>query len=86
MLLLLVNSFYTFNENELNDSFLAGCAKYTGGSLYYYPGFNAALAEDALKFADDLHHLLTRPIGLEAVLRVRATKGIISFYLFVYLR
>ncbi|KAI9350074.1 hypothetical protein DFJ73DRAFT_625330 [Zopfochytrium polystomum] len=55
---------------------LSGCAKFTGGSTYYFPGFNAARPEDAQKFSTELSHFLSRPIGLEAVLRVRASKGI----------
>ena len=57
---------------------VGGCAKYTGGSVYYYPNFNASKTEDALKFTQEFSHFLARPIGLEAVLRVRATKGIRS--------
>ncbi|KAJ3188766.1 COPII subunit [Gaertneriomyces sp. JEL0708] len=55
---------------------LSGCAKFTGGSVYYYPSFTAARSEDALKFAHEFSHFLSRPIGLEAVMRIRASKGI----------
>jgi protein transport protein SEC24 len=55
---------------------LAGCSKFTGGSIYYYPGFNAGRQEDAVKFTAELSHVLSRPLGLEAVLRVRASHGI----------
>ncbi|KAJ1555526.1 COPII subunit [Cladochytrium tenue] len=55
---------------------LNGCAKYTGGTLNYYPGFHAGRATDASRFATELaRHLSHRP-GLEAVLRVRATRGL----------
>jgi len=50
---------------------------FTGGSLFYYPDFNAARTEDAFKFASDLSRHLSHPFGLEAVLRVRASKGLI---------
>ncbi len=41
-----------------------------------HQGFNAARSEDATKFASEFSHYLHRPTGLEAVLRVRATKGL----------
>jgi protein transport protein SEC24 len=55
---------------------LAVAARYTGGSVHYYPGFNAVRSEDAFKFASELNHFLARPMGMEAVLRVRCSKGI----------
>ncbi|TPX31402.1 hypothetical protein SmJEL517_g05242 [Synchytrium microbalum] len=67
---------FLFSGQYMDLATLSGCAKYTGGSVYYYPGFNAARSEDALKFAQELSHFMGRPIGLEAVLRVRASKGI----------
>ena len=65
-----------------------GCAKHTGGSIYHYPGFNANRPEDSVKFSSEFSHFLSRPIGLEAVLRVRASKGIkmVSFYGNFFLR
>jgi protein transport protein SEC24 len=50
-------------------------SKYTGGNLYFYPAFNASRMEDLTQFRMDLSTFLSNPIGLEAVLRVRATKG-----------
>ncbi|TPX48602.1 hypothetical protein SeMB42_g02938 [Synchytrium endobioticum] len=67
---------FLFSGHYMDISTLSGCAKYTGGSVYYHPNFNASKSEDALKFTKELSHFLGRPIGLEAVLRVRATKGI----------
>lgn len=55
---------------------LGGATRYTGGSMFYYPNFNGARREDGEKFSKELRHLLSRPIGLEAVLRVRASRGI----------
>ncbi|KAI8063182.1 hypothetical protein BC940DRAFT_336035 [Gongronella butleri] len=49
---------------------------YTGGQTYYYPGFNASRSEDALKFAHELSELLSEQIGLEAVIRIRASRGL----------
>ncbi|CEP13329.1 hypothetical protein [Parasitella parasitica] len=49
---------------------------YTGGQTYYYPGFNASRSEDALKFAHEFSELLAEQIGLEAVIRIRASRGL----------
>jgi len=48
---------------------------YTSGQTYYYPAFNAARPEDALKFAREFGDVLAMPIMLEAVMRVRASRG-----------
>ena len=48
---------------------------YTSGQTYFYPAFNASKSEDALKFAHEFGTVLAMPIMLEAVMRVRATKG-----------
>jgi protein transport protein SEC24 len=53
---------------------LAVLSKYTGGSVYLYPGF--AAARDGVKFESELKHCLTRATAFEAVFRVRATRGI----------
>ncbi|KAI9267353.1 hypothetical protein BY458DRAFT_476039 [Sporodiniella umbellata] len=49
---------------------------YTGGQTYYYPGFNASRTEDAIKFAHEFSELLAEEIGLEAVIRIRASRGL----------
>ncbi|KND02225.1 uncharacterized protein SPPG_02707 [Spizellomyces punctatus DAOM BR117] len=67
---------FLFSAQYADIATLSGCAKFTGGSVYYYPAFNAARSEDAMKFAHEFSHFLSRPIGLEAVMRVRASKGI----------
>jgi protein transport protein SEC24 len=53
----------------------AALPHYTSGQTYYYPAFNAARAEDALKFAHEFGEVLAMPIMLEAVMRVRASRG-----------
>ncbi|CAG8564193.1 267_t:CDS:10 [Paraglomus occultum] len=55
---------------------LSSCPRYIGGQTYFYPAFNASRSEDALKFAHEFAEYLASPIGLEAVVRVRASKGI----------
>jgi protein transport protein SEC24 len=54
---------------------LGSISRYTGGNLYFYPGFNSSRVEDVTKFGMDMCRFLSNPLGLEAVLRVRATKG-----------
>ena len=50
--------------------------RYTGGQTYFYPGWNAARQEDAIKLAQEFTNYLSSEIGLEAVLRVRASTGL----------
>jgi Sec23/Sec24 trunk domain/Sec23/Sec24 beta-sandwich domain len=45
----------------------------TGGSLYFYPAFNAA--RDGAKLTAELRHDLQRYTGWEAVMRMRCSKG-----------
>ena len=67
---------FLFNATYADVATLSGCAKFTGGSTYYYPKFNGTRREDAIKFASELGNLLSRPLALEAVMRVRYPKGI----------
>lgn len=55
---------------------LSAGPKYTGGSLFNYPNFNGSCPEDCEKFGQEFTHFLASPLGLEAVLRIRATNGI----------
>lgn len=67
--------------NQFTDlATLAVLSKYTSGTTYFYPGFYGP--RDAAKFEYELSHCLTRAIGFEAVMRVRATRGlkIANFY------
>ncbi|KAJ7912390.1 protein transport protein SEC24, partial [Mycena leptocephala] len=69
------------------DMFLAGdrdrgvatltlVPEYTSGQTFYYPAFNAAIREDAVKFAVELGRVLAMPSMLEAEMRVRCSRGI----------
>jgi protein transport protein SEC24 len=64
---------------------LAYLPHYTSGQTYFYPAFNAARSEDAVKFAHEFSEVLAMPIMLEAVQRVRASKGV-SIVVFIYSR
>ena len=55
----------------------AGIARYSGGSIHYYPGFNAsANVAQIERFHSQLTRYLSRKIGFEAVMRVRCTNGL----------
>jgi protein transport protein SEC24 len=54
---------------------VANLPHYTTGQTYYYPAFNAARSEDALKFAHEFGEVLAMPIMLECITRVRASRG-----------
>ncbi|XAO24239.1 protein transporter SEC24 [Cryptococcus bacillisporus CA1280] len=64
-------------SGSYTDVATLGCLpRYTAGQTYLYPGFNASRSEDAIKFATEFGKVLAMPIGLEAVIRVRASRGI----------
>ena len=67
---------FLFSSSYTDVATLSCLPRYTAGQTYLYPGFNASRAEDAIKFATELGKVLAMPIGLEAVIRVRATRGI----------
>ena len=61
---------------SVDHNFLLACLPhYTSGQTYYYPAFNAGRTEDAVKFAHEFGEVLATPIMLEAVMRVRASRG-----------
>ena len=60
---------------SVDHTFLACLPHYTSGQTYYYPAFNAGRSEDAVKFAHEFGEVLATPIMLEAVMRVRASRG-----------
>ncbi|KAI3644225.1 hypothetical protein MP228_010389 [Amoeboaphelidium protococcarum] len=67
---------FLFGNQYLDLVTLSSAVRYTAGTVYYYPGFNSSRMEDTVKFTSEMQHFLSRPMGLEAVLRVRASKGI----------
>lgn len=71
---------HTYCRFSLRFYHLIACLPhYTSGQTYYYPAFNAARAEDALKFAHEFGEVLAMPIMLEAIMRVRASRGMLGF-------
>ncbi|PPQ86617.1 hypothetical protein CVT25_006801 [Psilocybe cyanescens] len=67
---------FLFSAAYQDVATLACLPHYTSGQTYYYPAFNAGRTEDALKFAHEFGEVLATPIMLEAVMRVRASRGL----------
>ncbi|KAF8155735.1 protein transporter SEC24 [Crassisporium funariophilum] len=67
---------FLFSASYQDVATLACLPHYTSGQTYYYPAFNAGRTEDAMKFAHEFGELLATPIMLEAVMRVRASRGL----------
>lgn len=67
---------FLFASGYQDVATLSCLPRYTAGQTYFYPAFNAARSEDALKFAHEFGEVLASPIGLEAVIRVRASRGL----------
>ncbi|KAJ7509502.1 protein transporter SEC24 [Mycena galericulata] len=67
---------FLFGDRHRGLSTLSIIPHYTSGQVFYYPAFNAAVWEDARKFAVELGRVLAMPIMLEAEMRVRCSRGI----------
>ncbi|KAK9415902.1 putative COPII component protein [Seiridium unicorne] len=67
---------FLFSSQYQDVASLSNLPRYTGGQTWFYPGWNAGRPEDAIKFAREFSDFLSSEIGLEAVLRVRATTGL----------
>lgn len=67
---------FLFSSGYTDVASLSCLPRYTGGQTYFYPSFNAGRSEDAIKFAHELGEVLAQKIGLEAVIRVRASRGL----------
>jgi protein transport protein SEC24 len=67
---------FLFSSQYQDVASLSNLPRYTGGQTFFYPGWSAVRSEDAIKFASEFSDYLSAEIGLEAVLRVRATTGL----------
>eukprot|EP01038_Epipyxis_sp_PR26KG_P006349 gene6349-8746_t len=65
---------FLFSGQYTDLATISVLSKYTSGSTYYYPSFHGP--RDGLKFEKELSHNLTRATAFEAVMRVRATRGL----------
>ncbi|CAN0562380.1 unnamed protein product, partial [Ectocarpus sp. 12 AP-2014] len=71
---------FLFSSGYTDVATLVNLPKFTAGQLFYYPAFNAQ--SEGVKFNAELTRVLTRATAFEAVMRVRATRGlrITNFY------
>jgi len=67
---------FLFSASYTDVATLSCLPRYTGGQTYFYPAFHATRSEDATKFTHEFGEVLASPISYEAVLRLRATKGL----------
>jgi protein transport protein SEC24 len=65
---------FLFSAQYTDLATIAVLSKYSGGSTYYYPGFYGA--RDGTKFEKELCKCLVRATAFEAVMRIRATRGL----------
>ncbi|EDQ85790.1 uncharacterized protein MONBRDRAFT_34025 [Monosiga brevicollis MX1] len=68
---------FCFNGDYADIASLNDLPRYGGGTLYHYPGFNAARPACQTQVQKDLSRYLTRPLALEAVMRLRTSKGVV---------
>jgi protein transport protein SEC24 len=68
---------FAFNETYIDLASLYQSAKFGAGSVFYYPHYKASVKSMETKLQKDLTNYLTRPTGLEAVLRLRCTRGLV---------
>ena len=67
---------FVFSEQYMDIATLADLSKLTGGQLFYYPGYSSSNKQHPHKLRKELTRCLTRTQGWEAVIRIRATKGV----------
>ncbi|KAL5724027.1 Protein transport protein Sec24A [Ranunculus cassubicifolius] len=65
---------YTFSDKYTDVASLGTLAKYTGGQVYYYQGFQAEVHGEKLRY--ELSRDLTRETAWESVMRIRCGKGV----------
>ncbi|EFN54134.1 hypothetical protein CHLNCDRAFT_135519 [Chlorella variabilis] len=65
---------FAFGSAYMDLPSLGALPKYTGGQLYYYPGF--AAERDGPKLQAELSRNLARETAWEAVMRIRCSKGL----------
>lgn len=65
---------FAFGSTYMDLPSLGALPKYTGGQLYYYPGF--AAERDGGKLRAELRRNLSRETAWEAVMRIRCSKGL----------
>ena len=67
---------FLFAQQHVDYASIACIAQVSSGQIYYYPGYHSNDITMKERVTKDLVHYLTRPIGFEAVMRIRCTQGI----------
>ncbi|KAB7494601.1 Protein transport protein Sec24B [Armadillidium nasatum] len=68
---------FTLNSQYIDLATLSGMSKFSGGCIYHFPGFHSERnSPSVLPFRSCFIRYLTRKIGFEAVMRIRATRGL----------
>lgn len=67
---------YLYLVRLANNRHLGCLPRYTSGQTYLYPSFSSAYPQDVQKLSHELSSVLAWPIGLEAVIRIRASRGL----------
>ncbi|KAF5101015.1 hypothetical protein D0Z00_001015 [Geotrichum galactomycetum] len=67
---------FLFSQKYQDVASLSSLPHFTGGQTYFYPGWNAGIAEDTVKFASEFSKHLSMEISMEAVLKIRSSSGI----------
>ncbi|KAI8324738.1 hypothetical protein GQ54DRAFT_295911 [Martensiomyces pterosporus] len=77
-----------FGQQPMDIPTVSCLARYTGGSVFYYPSFMATRKPEVDRFTREFSDHLAAKVGLEAVLRIRASKGLrmASYYGNFFLR
>lgn len=68
---------FTFNTQYLDLATLTGISKFSGGCIHHFPNFHVQRNPASVEaFTNCLTRYVTRKIGFEAVMRIRATRGL----------
>ncbi|CAL4072677.1 unnamed protein product [Meganyctiphanes norvegica] len=68
---------FTLNTQYLDLATLTGMSKFSGGCIHHFSGFHAQRNPASVEsFTNCLTRYITRKIGFEAVMRIRATRGL----------
>jgi protein transport protein SEC24 len=67
---------FLFPSPHIDVATIGCAAKYTGGKIFLYPEFSASNIESVEKLAGEMSDHLKADVGLEAVIRIRASQGV----------
>ena len=68
---------FAMGSQYIDVATLSGISKFSGGQVQYFPGYHTVHNQpQAAKFENALRRYFTRKIGLEAVMRIRCTRGL----------